>query len=101
MEGTWLTGQQPWAARLLPGAWALLPLLSKVGVDQPLLINSLEKSAEMHIPSEAYDSSGCIGFRVKTAPSIRLLVMNYSEGIGFLSITDLSSSLLDARRPRL
>lgn len=42
------------------------------------------------MPSEAYDSSGFVGLRFKTAPSILLLVMNYSEGIGFLSVTDRS-----------
>lgn len=89
MEGTWLIGQRPWATSLHPGAWAsLLPegpsslvpqvsLLSKVGVGHPLSTNSSEKSAQMHIPSEAY-FSGFVNLSFKTAPFIHLLVTNCS-----------------------
>ena len=93
MEGIWLIGQQPWTASLHPGAWAFLlpegprpfvtqfPLLSKVGVDQPLLTSPFEKSRQMHILSKAYDFTGFVSLRFKTTPSIPLLVMNYSEDI--------------------
>ena len=106
VEGTWLIGQQPWAARLQPGPWALLlskghshsvpQFLSprKVGVEQPLSTSPSEKSAQAHIPLKGIPH-GFVGLRFKTSPSIPLLAMNCSEGIGFLSATDLSLSLLD------